>query len=791
MLRNYFLTAIRNIRRKYGFYVMNVLGLSIGIACCFVLMLIVRFELSYDRYHEDVGRIYRIEKHSNIYGKIEKYAAIPRCVGDVIAGMEEVEAMGRFSSWRASTVRYKKNSFKEDNIRPVEPGLFEVLTIPVLEGDPASLAKPYTVMLTESMVHKYFGEEDPLGKILEIDTNRFEVTGVIQDIPPNTHVKIDIMISEITTDLVYDMPEEVRAFNHLPTYIRLAPWVDPVAFGKKIEDLGNEISQELRDARGEVMTLLLMPLTKIHLFSHLRWEVEPPGNPTMVYAFIGICILILFTTCFNFMNLSTARFVNRAKEVGIRKVFGGNRKNLIRQFLGETLLIAFVAHIIAMFLVEIFLPVIIRLSGIPVTIHYLDPVTLLFILFIIITMGLLAGSYPAFFLSSFNPVDVFKGGWNPSKRGLFFRKILVTGQFVISVGLVIMALVIQKQMIYMKNKPLGFVKEQKLILQLPEGKVLYDNYQRVKDAFLEYPGITAATISSSVPGRWRYFWRLWPTGEEETNTKMVNCLQADFDFISIYGLQVIAGEPFHEELSPESNRGFLVNEATLAVFGWNSSEEALQKTINQNANPVRGILKNYHFKGLQSEIEPLGLFLIEDDFRYLTLVFEEQNVNDILDFTRKKHRELFPDSAIDYFFLDQDFETQYQKEEKQSVLVTLFTLLAIFIACLGLFGMVSYTLENRRKEVGIRKTNGANTISLFFLMTWDFTLLVLVAFVIATPLAWWACRIWLNDFAYRTNLSWWIFLAAIGVVLVISYLTTGYQALKAARTNPVYSLRYE
>lgn len=791
MLRNYFLTAIRNIRRKYGFYVMNVLGLSIGIACCFVLMLIVRFELSYDRYHEDVGRIYRIEKHSNIYGKIEKYAAIPRCVGDVIAGMEEVEAMGRFSSWRASTVRYKKNSFKEDNIRPVEPGLFEVLTIPVLEGDPASLAKPYTVMLTESMVHKYFGEEDPLGKILEIDTNRFEVTGVIQDIPPNTHVKIDIMISEITTDLVYDMPEEVRAFNHLPTYIRLAPWVDPVAFGKKIEDLGNEISQELRDARGEVMTLLLMPLTKIHLFSHLRWEVEPPGNPTMVYAFIGICILILFTTCFNFMNLSTARFVNRAKEVGIRKVFGGNRKNLIRQFLGETLLIAFVAHIIAMFLVEIFLPVIIRLSGIPVTIHYLDPVTLLFILFIIITMGLLAGSYPAFFLSSFNPVDVFKGGWNPSKRGLFFRKILVTGQFVISVGLVIMALVIQKQMIYMKNKPLGFVKEQKLILQLPEGKVLYDNYQRVKDAFLEYPGITAATISSSVPGRWRYFWRLWPTGEEETNTKMVNCLQADFDFISIYGLQVIAGEPFHEELSPESNRGFLVNEATLAVFGWNSSEEALQKTINQNANPVRGILKNYHFKGLQSEIEPLGLFLIEDDFRYLTLVFEEQNVNDILDFTRKKHRELFPDSAIDYFFLDQDFETQYQKEEKQSVLVTLFTLLAIFIACLGLFGMVSYTLENRRKEVGIRKTNGANTISLFFLMTWDFTLLVLVAFVIATPLAWWACRIWLNDFAYRTNLSWWIFLAAIGVVLVISYLTTGYQALKAARTNPVDSLRYE
>jgi len=754
-------------------------------------LLIVRFEFSYDRYHEDVDRIYRVEKISNIYGKIEKYAAIPRCVGDAITELEEVEAMGWFSSWRSSTVRYKEQSFKEDNIRPVEPGLFDVLTMPVLEGDPASLDKPFTAMLTEHMVRKYFGEENPLGKFILIDTNRFEVTGVIKDIPPNTHMKFEIIISEITTDIVYDMPEEVRAFNHLPTYIKLASWADPAAFEKKIENIGNELMVNLRDTRGENMTLFLMPLKDIHLYSNLRWEVEPPGNPTMVYAFIGICILILLTTCFNFMNLSTARFVNRAKEVGVRKVFGGTRKNLIRQFLSETVLMAFVAHIIAMFLVEIFLPVIVRLSGIPVTIHYLDPVTLLFILFIIITMGLLAGSYPAFFLSSFNPVDVFKGGWNPTKKGLLFRKILVTGQFTVSVGLVIMALVIQKQMIYMKNKPIGFIKEQKLVLQLPEGKVLYDNYKRVKNAFLEHPGITAATISSSVPGRWRYFWRLWPTGEAETNTKMVNCLQADFDFISIYGLQVIAGEPFHEELSPESNRGFLVNEATLATFGWNSHEEALQKTINQNANPVRGILSNYHFKGLQSEIEPLGLFLIEDDFRYLTLVFEEHRVNDVLDFTRKKHRELFPDSVIDYFFLDEDFEAQYQKEEKQSVMVTLFTLLAIFIACLGLFGMASYTLENRRKEIGVRKTNGANTLSLFFLMTWDFTLLVLVAFVIATPFAWWASRIWLNDFAYRTGLNWWIFLLAVGIVMTISYLTVGYQSLKAARTNPVDCLRYE
>jgi len=791
MVRNYFITAFRNLLWNSGFSLINIMGLSIGIACCFILLLIVRFELSYDRYHEDVDRIYRIEKNSNIYGKIEKYAAIPRCVGDAIADLEEVESMGRFSSWRSSTVRYEEQSFKEDNIRPVEPGLFDVLTIPVIEGDPASLEKPFTAMLTEHMARKYFGEENPVGKFIEIDTNRFEVTGVVKDIPPNTHMKFEIMISEISTDIVYDMPEEVRAFNHLPTYIKLAPWADPMAFEKKIENLGNEISMNLRDTGGEIMTLFLMPLKDIHLYSNLRWEVEPPGNPTMVYAFIGICILILLTTCFNFMNLSTARFINRAKEVGVRKVFGGTRKNLIRQFLGETLLIALVAHIIAMFLVEMFLPVIVRLSDIPLTIHYLDPITVLFIFCIVITIGLLAGSYPAFFLSSFKPVDVFKGGWNPSKKGMLFRKILVTGQFTVSIGLVIIALVIQKQMVYMKNKPLGFIKEQKLIIQLPEGKVLFDNYERVKKEFLEHSGITATTISSSVPGRWRYFWRLWPTGEEESNTKMVNCLQADFDFISIYGLQVVAGEPFQKNLSPESNRGLLVNEAALSVFGWNSHEEALQKTINQNANPVRGILKNYHFKGLQSEIEPLGVFLIEDDFRYLTLVFQEHRVSDVLDFTRKKHKELFPDAVIDYFFLDEDFEAQYQKEEKQSQIVILFTLLAIFIACLGLFGMAYYNLENRRKEIGIRKTNGASTVSLFFLMTWDFTLLVLVAFIIASPLAWWGCRVWLNDFAYRTSLSWWIFLLAIGVVLIISYITVGYQSLKATRTNPVDSLRCE
>lgn len=791
MFKNYFLTAIRNFYRNTGFSVINLLGLSIGIACCFILMLIVRFELSYDRYHKDADRIYRIEKRSNIYGNTEEYAAIPRCVGDVIAGYEEVEAMGRFSSWRSSTVKYKENSFKEDNIKPVQPGLFQVLSIPVVAGDPASLEKPFTAMLSEHMVSKYFNEENPIGKVIEIDTNRFEVTGVIEDLPSNTHLRLDILISEVTTDIVYDMPPEVRSFNHLPTYIRLASWVDPVDFEKKISNLGNEMEPDVTRAGSEIMYLFLRPLTDIHLYSYLRWTGEVPGNPTMVYAFLGIGILILLTTCFNFMNLSTARFINRAKEVGVRKTFGGSRNNLIRQFLGETVLMVFIAHIIAMFLVEIFLPLITRLSNIPINIQYLEPVTILSIIGFIIIIGLLAGSYPAFFLSSFNPVDVFKGGWNPSQKGMYFRKILVTGQFAVSIGLVIIALVIQKQMTYMKNKPLGFIKEQKLIIQLPEGKVLYDDAGMVKDEFMEHPGVTAATISSSVPGRWRYYWRLWPTGEAESNTQMVNCLQADFDFISVYGLQVIAGEPFHEELSPESNRGFLVNEATLSTFGWNSHDEALRKTINQNANPVRGILKNYHFKGLQSEIEPLGLFLIEDDFRYLTLVVQEHVVSDVLDFIRKKHRELFPDSVIDYFFLDEDFGAQYQKEEKQSTMVTLFTLLGIVIACLGLFGMTSYALENRKKEIGIRKTNGASIFSLFFFMTKDFTLLIFAAFVIAAPLAWWGSRIWLNDFAYRTNLSWWIFLVAIGIVLIISYLTVGYQSLKAARTNPVESLRYE
>lgn len=791
MLKNYFLTAIRNFRRNTGFSIMNLLGLSIGIGSCFILMELVSFELSYDRYHKDVDRIYRVEKNSNIYGKNEKYAAVPRFLGDAISDFEEVEAVGWFGSFRPSTVRYKDKAYKETRIKPAVPGLFKVLTINVIDGDTASLSEPFTTLITEDIALKYFGDEDPIGKSIEIDTNRFEVRGIMENLPLNTHVKFDILISQVSSDIIWNMPAEIRLFGHVPTYIKLAPWADPVAFERKIKNLGHELNFDVLDARGEEMTLFLRPLKDIHLFSHLRWEVEPPGNPTMVYAFIGICILILFTTCFNFMNLSTARFVNRAKEVGVRKVFGGTRKKLIRQFLGETILMVFIAHIIAMFLVELFFPSIRQLSNIPIDIKYLEPTTITFILGIIIFIGILAGSYPAFFLSSFKPVDVFKGGYNPSKKGGLFRKILVTGQFIVSIGLITMAILVQKQIVYMKNKPLGFVKEQKLILQLPEGKVLPNNYEMIKEEFMKHPGITATTVSSSVPGRWRYFWRLWPTGEEQTNTKMINCFQADFDYIPIYGLEVIAGEPYKRELSQQSNDGWIMNEAALAIFGWDSHEVALRKTMDQSATPIQGVFQNYHFKGLQSEIEPLAFFLISEDFRYITVVFQENQVDDVLAFIEDKHNELFPDSILDYFFLDEDFEAQYQKEEKQSKMVTLFTLLAIFIACLGLFGMTSYTLENRRKEMGIRKANGANTISLLFLMTKDFTLLILVAFIIASPFAWWACKTWLDDFAYQTELSWWIFLIAIGAVVTISFITVGYQSLKAARTNPVDSLRYE
>jgi putative ABC transport system permease protein len=753
----------------------------------------VRFETSYDDYHPQAGRVFRVEKISNIYNEVEKIASIPVFVSDEIARYEEVEVMGRIGPWRSNVVRYGETAYKEDGIFSANPGFFQIMGIEVLNGDPvAGMSRPYAAVLTETMAHKYFGGQPAIGEIIRIDTSSFEVVGIVKDFPYNTHVRPHIIFSEITLNTLVDFPEEVRQGSHRPTYIRLRPWAEADQFEERIRNLAHELNPDLLIMRGEKMSCFLRPVGDIHLNANqLKWDTDPGGNKMFIYMISVIGFLILVLTCLNYMNLATAQYSARSFEVGMRKTNGATRPKLIRQFLGESLLITLISHVIGMFFVEASLPLLNRIGGLSLNIHYRDPELILFLIIIIVFIGILAGSYPAFFLSSFKPVTVIKGFRGKHSSGDRFRKILVIGQYVISIFLIMATMIVFKQLIFMKNQPMGFQKEAKLILEFPENQVTAENYKNIKEEFGSIFGVRATTISSSVPGRWRYWWRIWPTGEEDTKTRMMNCLQVDYDFIPVYGLELVAGQAFDPSLADSTNRGWILNEAAVSGYGWESYEEAMAMTMGNYRTPVRAVFRNYHFKGLQNPIEPLGMFLIQEDYRYITLLFDTQAVEEVVSYAESKFKELFPEGVFDYFFLDEDFERQYIQEKRISKLVLIFTILGILIASLGLIGMISFALENKRQEIGIRKVNGARASHIFALLIRNFSWQIGIAFIIACPVAWFGGKAWLKDFAYQTTLSWWIFVSAGLLAWLLAFAAVSQKSLQAANENPLKALRYE
>jgi len=565
---------------------------------------------------------------------------------------------------------------------------------------------------------------------------------------------------------------------------RLFQETNPIGESVKIDTNYYEITGIFHDLPGNTHLEFDMLLDYI-------WEFSPPGNPLYPHVFIAIGFLILLIACMNFMNLSTARFVNRSVEVGIRKTLGASRKDLIIQFLGESVLIAFIAHIIGMFLLEFTLPLFSRITEIRFSIHYLNLTYIIYLISLITIIGILAGIYPALFLSSFKPVHVLKGWVVERVTSLNIRKILVIGQFVISITLIIGSLMVYRQLIYMKNQPLGFSIQKKFVIQFPREGVTRANCDRIKSEYLDIPNVEEAAFSSSVPGRWKYLWRQWPTGEEETNTKLLNCMGVDHDYLGLYDIEIIAGRGFDKSLSDSSNDGWILNRAAIRAFGWESAEEALTKTLNDRDEPILGIVEDYHYLGLQSQIEPLGIYLFQDDYRYITLSLDPRDLSRTLDQVEESFRKQFPNELYDHFFLDADFDIQYQREEKLTRLVFLFTLLGIAIASIGLFGMASFMAEKRRKEIGIRKVNGALIPHIVFLLSYDLAKWIIVALIIACPIAWYGTTKWLETFAYRVDKSLWVFLVAGALAFLIALLTISYQSLKVARENPVDSLRYE
>ena len=791
MLKNYFKSAIRNLLRQKTYSVINITGLALGIAIAIFILLYVVTELSYDNYHQYKDRIYRVAQLE----KTQHHTSIDPSTAPPLApalkrDFPEVQEAARVITSNSRTVKYGEKVFTEERFMYADPELFAILTIPFIQGDQTTaLQRPGTIVLSQRIAKKYFGDVSPLGKTIMVNERPFEITGVAENSPRNTHLKYDLIAS-------LKFEKEPESFSHWMyhvaySYIKLAPNIDVKAFEKKMSKIGDRYAKELFERAGYQYTFFLQPVPNLHLYPCPHSEPEPPGNPLLLIIFSLVGLMTLVIACLNFINLSTAHAWKRVKEVGIRKTIGARRPHLVRQFLGETFFMAAVAVLLALTLVDLSLPLINNLTGLQFTrqdlVQHNVPV---FLVGILLMVTLFSGAYPAFYLSRFDPVAVFKNNIKTNRKSIF-RKSLVVSQFVISIVLIIGTLVAYKQLVFMMDYNLGFESEQKLILPVRGRVSLEKNYESVKNEFLKHPGITHASASSQVPGEEMAMLYTRLVGQVDEKKQSMAYIFFDQDFISQFKIQLAAGRDLRKG---DEKKSFIINEAAMEAFGWSSPRDALGKQVATGfgrKGEIIGVCKNFHYEGLQKEVAPLVVDFFPRTFAKINLTVQTDNLRDTLSFIKKKWQELFPASPFEYFFLDESFNKQYHQEQLTSKLMAVFTILGIFIACLGLFGLASYTAEQSTKEIGIRKVFGAGVLNVTGLLTREFVKWVILANIPAWPIAYYAANQLLKNFAYRTSIGLEVFFISGLLALIIAVLTVSYQSIRAAVANPMKALRYE
>jgi putative ABC transport system permease protein len=797
MIKNYLKISLRNFRRHKGYSFINIAGFAVGMAVCLLILAYVRHELSYDSYHKDGERIFRIVQDIRTPTSNRVFAPISPMVAPTLkTDYPQVEKAGRaLFAYQSRLVRREDTFFYENRFMYADPELFDVLTIPFVRGNSqGALTRPNSLVITERMTLKYFGQDDPLGKTLEINNEIFEITGVVVDPPENTHFKYDLIASMET---LRDWEEMTNWYSTMfYTYLKLKPNVDGEEFSQQVGSLADKYVGEQLKEWGDSYHYFLQPVSRIHLHSHLRYETEPPGNPQYVTIFSFVGLFILLIACLNFMNLSTARAANRAKEVGMRKVVGARRFQLIGQFLGESLIVTLFSLGLAMVIAKFTIPIINNMTGIALNFRQiLNPVVLVGLTAGSIIVGLAAGVYPAVVLSAFRPIATLKGSLRRGSGGFALRNGLVLVQFAISVVLIIGTLIMARQFRFMKNQSLGFEKEQKLVIPIRGGISIEENYTSVKNLFSENPFVQNAAVSSSVPGRSVSNFAISLVGEEDPKNQSMFHLFFDHDFIPLYGIEMAAGRAFQKEMSTDIAGAFLINEAAVAAFGWSSADEAIGKRLKTGfggrVNPIIGVTKNFHYRGLQTQVEPLVMEYNPQLFRYLTLSVDISDVKKTMAIVESQWKSLYPNNPFESFFLDTDFDQQYRSDEQIGKIFGIFTVLGLFIACLGLLGLASFTAESRTKEIGIRKILGASISGIVFMLSKQFTKWVFLSNIIAWPLAYYLMSRWLKNFAYRTDINIFVFLFSALLVLAIALLTVCFQSFRAATTNPADTIRYE
>ncbi len=797
MIKNYLKIALRNFQRHKGYSFINIAGFAIGMACCLLILLYVRHELSYDKYHKDVERVCRILVDIRTQTANRVFVPVSPMVAPTLkSDYPQVEYAARAFTFTGSRlVRKKGTFFYENRFMYADQELFDVLNFQFIHGgQQEALTRPNTLVVSQRMALKYFGNANPLGDTLEINQQEFEITGVVKDCPENTHLKYELIASLESLKEWQEMSNWYSTMFY--TYLKLKPGVNVEEFSQQVSRLDDKYVGEQMRKWGSIHHYFLQPVTGIHLYSHHRYETEPPGNPVYIaiFSFVGLFILII--ACLNFMNLSTARAANRAKEVGLRKVVGALKLQLIGQFLGESLLVVFLSLGVAMAIARFAIPLLNDLTGISLSFDaLLLPGVLLSLIGGAVLVGMAAGLYPAFVLSAFRPAVTLKGVQRAGSRGLALRTVLVVVQFAISVLLIIGTLTMYKQFNFMKNQYLGFEKEQKLILPLRGGIDIQENFASVKDIFSKHSSVTGITVSSTVPGRGVSNFAVSLVGEDDTKNQSMFHMYFDDDFIPNYGIEIVAGRAFQKEMKTDFMGTFLINEAAVKAFGWSRPEEALGKRVQTGhggrVNPIIGVTKNFHYRGLQSEVEPLVMEFLPWIFRYITLSIDISDLNETLAFVKTQWKALWPGHPFEHFFLDTDFDRQYRADEQIGNVFGIFTFLGLFIACLGLLGLASFTAETRTKEIGIRKVLGASVGGIVLMLSKQFSKWILLANCIAWPVAYYFMDRWLKNFAFRIDIGVWAFVLSGVLVLLVAILTVSYQSIKAALANPVDSLRYE
>jgi len=807
MLTNYIKIAWRNLVRNKAFSAINIVGLALGLATCLLISLYVFNELSYDRYSEKADRIVRVVFRGIMDGgQINEANVMPPVAQTLKADYPEVEEATRLQSVGYPAISIGDRTFRDERLAFADSNFFQVFGLPLLEGDAkTALVQPGTAIITRALAQKFFGTANPLGKSISIKSWNalFRVTGVIEKIPVNSHFHFDMFMSMAGLP---DAKSPSWMTSGYYTYLVLPKGYDPAKLEAKLPQMVSKyMGPQLQKAFGMTITqfrqkgndvgFLLQPLTSIHLRSNLTGEMEANGDIQYVYIFGAIALFMLTIACINFMNLSTAGASKRAKEVGIRKVMGSVRQSLTSQFLIESLLLTAIALVLAVGLVYMVLPLFNELAGKDLHVNFSAMPWLLPCLVLLgVVVGVLAGSYPAFFLSSFKPVQVLKGTkFTGDRKSIGLRSGLVVVQFFISITLMIGTTVVYRQLNYIQHKRLGYEKDQ--VLVLPETWLLDKKEEVFRNQIMQDPRVVNVSTSGYLPAgpSNNNNYMVYP---ESNSTQLVKTVRydVDYNYIPTLGMQMAYGRNFSKDYGTDSS-GVILNETAARTFGWNGN--ALGHTITHTENDgkqgvrrVIGVVKDFHFRSMHEAITPLVMVLSRNSGTVIVKI-KTKDISGLLATLKTQWEKLTTDAPFNYSFLDERFNNTYLAEQKTGRILGFFAGLTIFVACLGLFGLATFMAEQRTKEIGVRKVLGASVPSIVGLLSRDFLKLVAIAIVLSSPVAWYAMNRWLQDFAYRIDIEWWMFVLAGVLAVLIALLTVSFQSIRAALMNPVKSLRSE